>query len=558
MSIKKRIINRFGNMSIQKKLIAVLIGSVLIPTTVITLLFYVTAENIIKKDERVFIENTLTQVINNLDAKIERLENVIYQISVDEEIQTGLKKMNKNNLSESERIKTIQILKDRVVKLGVQIKEIREVKIETIEKERVVVKSILKDYADSFPYEKIEEKMGGNVWGNVLEGEVVSIYKEINSLENQNPIGVMAIYIDKEYFYDILNGFEMQDLGMCYLLDKNESEINGTKISEENNKSYLYPLTNHEWFLLCIQNIDKGNVDLILIRWMAVGVSVILGILVVLISIAISRAISDPIVDLENSMLKFSKGNFDMTISAKYNDEIGNLRKCFNQMMADMGRLMERNMREEKLKQEAQIKMLQMQINPHFFYNTLDTIHWLAQIHRVDEIVEVSQAFGKLMRFSLEKSEIIPFEKELDAIDNYMRIQFYRFGDQLSLEENIEEDLYYEYIPKHIILPIVENAVEHGFSGIEGEKKLMIRGKMKNGRITVDVFDNGCGIDKEEIVMILSGEKNSKEGHMSIGLVNVQQRLQLLYDEKAGIRIRSKKNVGTVVSVTLPLDGKKE
>ena len=162
------------------------------------------------------------------------------------------------------------------------------------------------------------------------------------------------------------------------------------------------------------------------------------------------------------------------------------------------------------------------------------------------------------MRFSLEKNEIIPFEKELDAIDNYMKIQFYRFGNQLSLDEKIEEDLYYEYIPKHIILPIVENAIEHGFSGMEDEKKLIIRGKINDDQIIVDVFDNGCGINKEQIEDILYRKNISKEKHMSIGLANVQQRLALLYGEKAGIKINSKKDMGTVVSVFLPMNRRGE
>ncbi|MBS6764971.1 MAG: histidine kinase [Clostridium sp.] len=558
MSSKQKIKNWFGNMPIQKKLIAVLIGFVLIPTTIITLSFYITAENIIKKDERVSTENTLKQVTNNLDTKIERLTNVIYQISVDEEIQKNIEKLNNNNLRGMEKIKTEQGVKDRVIKLGVQINEIREVKIETLRQDRVIVKSALQEYTDVFPYGRIEEKKGANVWDEVLEGEVIPIYKELNNLEYQNPIGVMAVYVDKAYFYDILDDFEMQGVGMCYLLNEDGNEINGIQIPIENNKRYIYPLTNNDWSLLCIQNIDKINLDLVLIRWLAIGLFLVLVVLMVIISIAMSRTISKPIIDLEYSMKEFSRGNFDMTISAKYNDEIGNLRRCYNQMILDMGRLVERNLQEEKLKQEAQIKMLQMQINPHFFYNTLDTIHWLAQMHGENEIVEVSQAFGKLMRFSLEKNEIIPFEKELDAIDNYMKIQFYRFGNQLSLDEKVEEDLYYEYIPKHIILPIVENAIEHGFSGMEDEKKLIIRGKINYGQIIVDVFDNGCGMNKEQIEDILYRKNMSKEKHMSIGLANVQQRLALLYGEKAGVKINSKKDMGTVVSVFLPLNRRGE
>ena len=322
MSSKQKIKNWFGNMPIQKKLIAVLIGFVLIPTTIITLSFYITAENIIKKDERVSTENTLKQVTNNLDAKIERLTNVIYQISVDEEIQKNIEKLNNNNLRGMEKIKTEQGVKDRVIKLGVQINEIREVKIETLRQDRVIVKSALQEYTDVFPYGRIEEKKGANVWDEVLEGEVIPIYKELNNLEYQNPIGVMAVYVDKAYFYDILDDFEMQGVGMCYLLNEDGNEINGIQIPIENNKRYIYPLTNNDWSLLCIQNIDKINLDLVLIRWLAIGLFLVLVVLMVIISIAMSRTISKPIIDLEYSMKEFSRGNFDMTISAKYNDEI--------------------------------------------------------------------------------------------------------------------------------------------------------------------------------------------------------------------------------------------
>lgn len=548
--------NCFGNMPVQRKLLVSSVGLTLFPTIVLTVVFYLYAQNIIIQNERMFTENTLTQMTNNLNGQMERVKNVLYEISIDDDIQNTIEKLQKSEYSQDERNYLKKEIIDRIIRYNSQIKEIYEIRLILNDSEEVIVKSDIRRYANEIPLEQIEVQKGANVWGSVLENEVIPVYKMINSLSSMKPIGFLCAYIEKDYFYRILNDCENEGFGRYHLVDdQNRSLEDGQLIAAEKNteKEYINKLEHGNWSLLCIQNLYQKSTDLILIQRLAVGLFIGLSILLSRISLLLSKTISKPIVELEESMRECSKGNFKVSVTAKYNDEIGKLRRRFNKMTVDTHDLLERIRMEEKLKQEAQVKALQMQINPHFFYNTIDTIHWLAQLHGEEDISNVAQAFGKLMRFSLDKNELIPFEKELDAIGNYMTIQSYRYGESLILDERIEEDVLYEFVPKHLLMPLIENAVEHGFYGKEDKKQIILSGEIKDERIILEVFDNGCGMDNSRIQEVLNEQPTAKGKHMSIGLSNVKKRLQLLYGEKASLQICSKVSEGTTVTITLPV-----
>ena len=277
--------------------------------------------------------------------------------------------------------------------------------------------------------------------------------------------------------------------------------------------------------------------------------------LAVFLCILMARGISRPILSLAKDMQQFSGGDFTLRVSALYQDEVGTLRRTFNQLAAEIDRLINDVYHEKLLKQQAQLRMLQMQINPHFLYNTLDTIHWLALSHQAEDVADVARSLGYLMHFSLSEQEMISIEEELDAADHYMKIQRYRYGDQLDARIQVEEDVLYEKIPRHVILPLIENAVEHGLKNKSGRKQICISGQVAEGRICLQIHDNGTGMSEEAIRQALNGDsvRQQETGrHMSIGLRNVSQRLRLRYGKQGLLKIHSSASEGTTVLLEIP------
>lgn len=229
-------------------------------------------------------------------------------------------------------------------------------------------------------------------------------------------------------------------------------------------------------------------------------------------------------------------------------------------LVNDINHLINDVYNEKMLKQQTQLRMLQMQINPHFLYNTLDTINWLAHSHGAEDVAEVSRSLGYLMRFSLAEKELISLEEELNAVEHYMVIQSYRYGEQLKMYIEIDEEVLYEAVPRHIILPLIENAIEHGLKSKPGQKWIRISGEIKENVIYIKVADNGVGMTREKIGE-LQGERSSvarqkEAGHMSIGLQNVDQRIRLRYGEAYAIQIESLIGEGTTVILRFPYQEK--
>ena len=310
-----------------------------------------------------------------------------------------------------------------------------------------------------------------------------------------------------------------------------------------------------DWTLVSISEDEKYNEQLRNLQKITVGLLMLILAVITILSIWVARGISRPVRELAFAMEQFAKGDFNIHTTEKYNDEVGQLHKSFNKMVIDMKSLVHDVYEEKSLKQQAQIKALQMQINPHFLYNTLDTIHWLANLHQEKDIAEVSRSLGYLMRFSLREEELISFEEELDAVEAYVRIQRYRYGESLKIEIDVEEDVLYEQVPRHIMLPLIENAIEHGLSKKQGDRQIRITGCMMKKGIELKISDNGIGMNEEMVRHILEDPTDKTNGkHMSIGVQNVNKRLKLRYGEKYGLKIDSREQEGTCVTIEIPIE----
>jgi len=278
----------------------------------------------------------------------------------------------------------------------------------------------------------------------------------------------------------------------------------------------------------------------------------------ILASMFISYKISQPIKRLERQMKKVENGDFNISVEKNINaeekgeDEVRQLSRTFNMMVAKIKTLMNQIITEQEEKRKSELKALQAQINPHFLYNTLDSIIWMNENKNYEGVSVMVSALAKLFRISLSKgNEIISIDDELEHARSYLTIQKIRFKDKFDYYIEIEPALETARTLKLILQPIIENAIYHGISPLNEKGIIKISVKSEEENILFQVSDNGYGI-KPEILKGLLNQESKCYHSGGVGLKNVNERIKLYYGEKYGIEIMSEVDVGTTVNIRIP------
>ena len=260
-------------------------------------------------------------------------------------------------------------------------------------------------------------------------------------------------------------------------------------------------------------------------------------VVTVLLCVVFSSAITRPLERLKNSMKEVERGNFEGTqVETEGNNEIAGLGKSFNVMIYKIQQLMEQNIYEQEQKRLSELKALQSQINPHFLYNTLDSIIWMAEGGRNSEVVLMTSSLARLLRQSISnEDELVSIRREVDYAASYLTIQKMRYQDKMEFEIDVDEGIMNQQIIKLVLQPVVENAIYHGIKYKEGKGLIKITGTYRDGCIYLTVYDNGRGMEQEVLDHIFDA-KNGEE-KSGIGICNVQMRLQLYYGMEYGIFI---------------------
>ncbi len=253
-------------------------------------------------------------------------------------------------------------------------------------------------------------------------------------------------------------------------------------------------------------------------------------------------------------------GQGDFAVRARLSDndeELAELGDGFNQMVEHIGNLVE-DIRVEQLNLRAmEQKLLQAQINPHFLYNTLDTIVWLAEAGQTEQVVMMVTALSDFFRTTLSKGrDYITVEEEESHIRSYLKIQQFRYQDILEYDIDIPREMYPWPILKLTLQPLVENALYHGIKNKRGKGRIRVSGRLEQGKLVFLVEDNGLGMSAERLEQVRramdEGEGEHSDDPSGFGLFNVQQRIRLNYGAEYGIRIRSTYMEGTEVRVEIP------
>ncbi|CAM4222059.1 two-component system sensor histidine kinase YesM [Paenibacillus endophyticus] len=298
-------------------------------------------------------------------------------------------------------------------------------------------------------------------------------------------------------------------------------------------------------------------------------VSVFLSILfIIILYVFISSRLIKPLKILKNKMRQAAHGFLEAKVTPSGSDEIADLGVSFNSMIEQIKVLIARSIQEQKQIQIAELRTLQAQINPHFLYNTLDSIVWMAEAGKNDQVIGLVKAMSRFFRISLSKGkDWITVADELEHVRNYLVIQQVRYRDILDYTLDIDPEAYRHHMLKMTMQPIVENALYHGIKNKRGKGLIAIRGKLDDAgqSFAITVQDNGVGMNADTLALLIKHISGSmqeleldetSEGHPTqggFGLHNVNQRIQLYYGAAYGLYIESQEGVGTSVTIRIPI-----
>lgn len=328
-------------------------------------------------------------------------------------------------------------------------------------------------------------------------------------------------------------------------------------IDDEKKLMVLYHSSINQLTTVGTISYDKLITEALSIRNIMFIILIICLVLAVVFSWYFSRFLCRNIQSLKNNMNEIRSGDLNVRASIISQDEIGDMALHFNHMMDDIQGLMTEIKQKEKQKREAEYMALQSQIQPHFIYNAINSIKYVAHMRNETEIEQVSIALVQLLRSVLgNTSEFIPLWKECEYIKDYICIQQFKARTEYSVVWDVEEDLWDIPLPKLLLQPIVENAIIHGIAH-KKDGRVEIQVFSQGGQIHFKITDNGKGMEQEEIDFLLQGE-NEKTHFRNVGISNVFGRIQSIYGDGYGGEITSFPGAFTCIELRIPLTGKEE
>ncbi|MCR5688013.1 MAG: sensor histidine kinase [Lachnospiraceae bacterium] len=341
-----------------------------------------------------------------------------------------------------------------------------------------------------------------------------------------------------------------------------ESEYDANIEIWENDVQIVTDLIKEEIFKYVFYEIramqaEKAEMDLFYRRAMtgSLVALVVLTVMVVGFSVYLPKSFTKPITDLVEVTGRVSRGDLTARSVNDTADEVGMLSGSMNQMIDKINELLQQITKEQIRIREAELELLQSQINPHFLYNTLDTIIWLAEGGNQKKVVDMVKSLSAFFRTSLSRGrDMITIREELIHAKSYLEIQQFRYQDILEYEIDVPDEFGECMIPKITIQPLVENALYHGIKNKRGGGRIVICGRAEDDDIIISVSDDGIGMTPERLAEVTEGLVGGDHSDSAIyGLYNVNERIKLKFGERYGIALYSTYNEGTACDIRLPM-----
>lgn len=392
---------------------------------------------------------------------------------------------------------------------------------------------------------------------DVISGQPnrMSCVKVINRLNTTEKIGLMVLSISRDSMRNVIGQFPIQrdiyvllnEGTVVYQNGYDEESYGESLASILKNENDEYLITRHsceepEWSMVHVVRRSDVVAEASSVRNIIVITAVFAVAVMILLCVLQARQITRPLEQLKKDIQRVGEGkrSFRHTFG---DDEVGVIGREFQNMVTEQLQLKEQVEKEELLRKESQLQLLQSQINPHFLYNTLDTLYWMALGEDAEQSAELTQALSEIFKISLsEGQEFIAVKDEIKFIEDYLYIQNVRFENKFLVQIMVDEEIREKRILKQIIQPFVENAIYHGLEPKFGKGSLSVTGRKDGEYLVFMVSDDGVGI--EEGVDVMKGYAVS----------NVYQRLKLHYGEKADLTFARRDAGGTTVTIRLPFE----
>ena len=584
-NLSARFIGKFSSIqSVIFATVAVLILSAVVIVTGVSMKFTNTS---IFENSSEYTHTIIQQMNQNIDSYIDYMENIAYLISSNEDVQDYLFDEKIDNEGRYRILNQLQTILD-------SRSDIRNVGI--ISKNgRMLIndgsKSVNQDLDLNTQewYSTALEKPNGPILTSshvqhIISGErpwVITLSRGIRDRSGSGEKeGVFFIDLNYSAISELCDQSTVGTKGYAFILDAkgnivyhpqqqqlyNELQTENISLIMDTDEDTVLTGTGNDGKLYSISRSGKTGwtvVDCTSVRELlrksrqAQSVYVLTAIILVIVALLFSRfmarSITLPIQKLRDSMKKVQEGDFsvsDVVVDSK--NEIGSLTKSFDVMTHRIHELMEQNVHEQEEKRKSELKALQSQINPHFLYNTLDSIIWMAEGKKNEEVVLMTASLARLLRQSISnEDEVVPIANEVEYARGYLTIQKMRYKDKLEFQIEVDSSILYIPLIKLVLQPIIENAIYHGLKYKESKGLLIVKGFMKDGNAVLQVIDDGVGMDEETLAHIYDKHKVNYHSN-GVGVYNVQKRLKLYYGEDYGITYTSELGKGTTATITIP------
>lgn len=527
---------------------------------------------------RIYLNDIVRQTENNLENNIQKIEDINLQILTSQTIQKQLKYVNEKKPDIYGLRQCRNKIERELATGGLYASYVVSVSVVSLDGTEFSVKqSETVGTLFGFKEEEIYQANGSSLWGLAGETDRICIAKAILDFETMRPIGYINIVYENSYFSSILQDNSMEYSAASYIINAkgrimstNNSDYQGRKFPMDidilrDKKESVYDTASSRqafyyvgnempngWILVQSVSVKEFYRSMNRQLFTAVGVVIVmLGISLFFVWIATLR-IANPTRELLVSMKNLGKDNHYPRVKVVTQDEIGMIGTEYNKMAENIETLIEKVYKMELAQKQSELEFLQMQINPHFLYNALDTISWKALGEGNLDVSEMSIALAELLRATIKRESFIPLREEMVTVRDYLYIQEQRFGDKISVEYRIEEGVELYKVPNFILQPLIENAIIHGLEPKLDKGQLLIRIKKGKNSLHFLISDDGVGMTEEEIMDFYKQCKENST-NKSIGLKNVYRRLHLCYGLKSHFYIRSKKNEGTKIQFSIPL-----
>ncbi|BBI31253.1 sensor histidine kinase [Cohnella abietis] len=568
--------------SLQHKILFFTLIMVLIPLMVVGILSYVKSSEIIRQKVSVSDLNTVTQIGQNLEFMFDYFNDTYLFMTQSTEVRRFLKmRTDVDPIAYNDQKSITEQLLTNLPNMKTFLHSIQ---LEGLYGNRLNARGAVR----SLEPEKVAEILiskGKPIWysnevvlGNGRKKKVITYEREIKDINNISiPLGVLQMNMDLEAVNRLLESRLSGNADGFYLLDENNSIVASTNVNHENNvisdiiggplsmgnpEGYMELKINGTPYLVTydkIKPLEWHVLHLVPAQELLKENQIILQIIIITIIITFfvcavmaflfSRQIIWPIRKLSRLMSQVEGQDFKARITVSGNDEITQLELSFNKMLVRLQELISEVYTAQINKKEAELKAFQAQINPHFLYNTLDTIYWMSRMEKAFETSELVQALSKLFRLSLNSGrEITTVRDEVEHLHHYVVIQQKRYEDMIDFQISVDEETLDCHTVKLILQPIVENAIVHGIEKKGDSGIIRVEIKREDDFLVFYIYDSGDGVDLEDIQRYLEQYGENNKG---FAVKNMNDRIQLYFGTQYGIEFMNQPE-GTVVKVVQP------